>query len=61
MQSINDLIPDYLTALRILDLEGASALGHEATRTYRRHLLQRVAKLDEQSSKTAPKTTDTDK
>ena len=61
MQSIDDLIQDYLAALRILDLEGASVLGHEVTVTYRRHLLQRVAKLDEQAPKTAAKTTDTDK
>ena len=31
MQSADSLIQDYLAALRILDLEGPSVLGHDAT------------------------------
>ena len=31
MQSTDSLIQDYLAALRILDFEGPSVLGHDAT------------------------------
>ena len=54
MRSIDDLIQDYLAALRVLDLEGPSVLGHETTVTYRRRLLQRIAELDRHSSNPAP-------
>jgi hypothetical protein len=54
MQSIDDLIQDYLAALRILDLEGPSALGQDTTVAYRRRLLQRIAELDKLSSNPAP-------
>jgi hypothetical protein len=54
MRSIDDLIQDYLAALRILDLEGPSVLGSEATVTYRRTLLERIAELDKHSSNPAP-------
>ena len=54
MRSIDDLIQDYLAALRILDLEGPSALGPEATVAYRRRLLQRIAELDTLSRNPAP-------
>ena len=53
MQSIDALIQDYLAALRILDLEGPSVLGPEATVAYRRRLLQRIAQLDKHSSNPA--------
>ncbi|WP_348262623.1 hypothetical protein P8935_22860 [Telmatobacter sp. DSM 110680] len=45
MQSINDLIQDYLAALRILDFEGSSVLGSDFTVAYRRLLLARIAEL----------------
>ena len=54
MQSIDSLIQDYLAALRILDLEGPSVLGHETTATYRRRLLQRIVELAPLSSSPAP-------
>jgi hypothetical protein len=54
MRSIDDLIQDYLAALRILDLEGPSTLGHDLSTTYRRTLLQRIAELDRHISKPAP-------
>ncbi len=54
MQSIDDLIQDYLAALRILDLEGPSALDPLATIVYRRRLLHRIAELNPQSSNPAP-------
>jgi hypothetical protein len=54
MQSIDSLIQDYLAALRILDLEGPSVLGHEATVAYRCRLLHRMAELDKRSSNPAP-------
>jgi hypothetical protein len=54
MQSADSLIQEYLAALRILDLEGLSVLGPEATVAYRRRLLQRVGELDKQSSNPAP-------
>ena len=46
MQSNDDLIRDYLAALRILDLEGPSVLGQKATVAYRRRMLQRIAQLE---------------
>jgi hypothetical protein len=54
MQSIDDLIQDYLAALRILDLEGPSILGPDATTAYRRSLLERIAELDKHSSNPTP-------
>jgi hypothetical protein len=57
MQSIDDLIQDYLAALRILDLEGPSVLGPDITVAYRRLLLARIAELDTHSSNHAPGTT----
>ena len=54
MQSIDDLIQDYLAALRILDLEGPSALGHKTTAAYRRRILDRIAQLDTLSRNPAP-------
>jgi hypothetical protein len=54
MQSNDDLIRDYLAALRILDLEGPSVLGQEATIAYRRRMLQRIALLEKLPSKPAP-------
>ena len=54
MQSTDSLIQDYLAALRILDLEGLSVLGHDASVAYRRRILQRVAQLDKHSSQPAP-------
>jgi hypothetical protein len=54
MQSADSLIQDYLAALRILDLEGPSVLGHDATAEYRRRLLQRIAELDRHSRNPAP-------
>jgi hypothetical protein len=53
-QSTDSLIQDYLTALRILDLEGPSVLGPEATVAYRRRLLQRIAQLDRHAGNPAP-------
>jgi hypothetical protein len=54
MQSTDSLIQDYLAALRILDLEGPSVLGHDATVAYRRRLLQRIVQLDKHSSNPLP-------
>jgi hypothetical protein len=54
MQSIDDLIQDYLAALRILDLEGPSALGQDTTAAYRRSLLDSIAELDTLSRNPAP-------
>jgi hypothetical protein len=53
MQSVDSLIQDYLAALRVLDLEGPSVLGYEATTAYRRRILQRIAALDRHSSNPA--------
>jgi hypothetical protein len=53
MQSVDSLIQDYLAALRILDLEGPSILGHDVTVMYRRRLLERIAALDRHSSNPA--------
>jgi hypothetical protein len=50
MQFIDDLIQDYLAALRILDLEGPSVLGRDITVAYRRLLLERIAELDKNAS-----------
>ena len=54
MRSIDDLIQDYLAALRILDLEGPSILGPDAAIAYRRSLLERIAELHRHSSNPAP-------
>lgn len=54
MPSTDSMIQDYLAALRVLDLEGASALGHEAAAAYRRLLLQRIAELDRHGRNPAP-------
>ena len=54
MRSIDDLIQDYLAALRILDLEGPSIIGSDATTAYRRSLLERIAEFDKHSSNPAP-------
>lgn len=55
MRSIDDLIQDYLAALRILDLESPSILGHDATSAYRRSLLERIAELDKHSRAATPR------
>jgi hypothetical protein len=54
MHSIDDLIQDYLAALRILDLEGPSVLGRDITVAYRRLLLERIAELDRNTSNPTP-------
>lgn len=54
MRSTDDLIQDYLAALRILDLEGPSILGPDAAIANRRSLLERIAELDRHSSNPAP-------
>jgi hypothetical protein len=54
VQSIDDLIQDYLAALRILDLEAPAALDPLATIVYRRRLLHRIAELNKLSSNPAP-------
>jgi hypothetical protein len=54
MQSIDSLIQDYLAALRVLDLEGATSLGQDTTAAYRRRLLEHIAALDRHSSNPAP-------
>jgi hypothetical protein len=48
------LIQEYLSALRILDLEGPRVLDPLATIVYRRHLLKRVAELDRLSRNPTP-------
>jgi hypothetical protein len=53
-QSADSLIQDYLVALRVLDLEGPSVLGADATVAYRRRLLQRIAEFDKHSNNPAP-------
>lgn len=50
MPSTDSLIQDYLAALRVLDLEGASVLGSDVTIAYRRLILERIAALDRHSS-----------
>ena len=54
MKPIDSLIQDYLPALRVLDLEGAFAFGHETTAAYRRVLLHCIAELDVRSRNPAP-------
>jgi hypothetical protein len=53
-QSADALIQDYLAALRILDLEGPSVLGSDATVACRRRILQRIAELDRHAKDPAP-------
>jgi hypothetical protein len=52
MQSNDSLIQDYLTALRILDLEGPSVIGRDATTALHRRILERIAQLDKISRPT---------
>jgi hypothetical protein len=53
------LIQEYLSALRILEVEAPSALDPRTTVVYRRRLLQRIAELGQLSRNsragTAPK------
>ncbi|WP_348262644.1 hypothetical protein P8935_22970 [Telmatobacter sp. DSM 110680] len=48
------LIQEYLSALRILDLEAPHVLDPLATIVYRRHLLKRINELDRLSRNPAP-------
>jgi hypothetical protein len=48
------LIQEYLSALRILDIEGPAILGRDAIAAYRLRLLKRIAELDQQSRNPAP-------
>ena len=54
MQSNDSLIQDYVAALRILDLEGPSVIGRDATAALHRRILERIARLGKLSSSPAP-------
>ena len=53
-QDADILIQEYLSALRVLELEAPSALDPQTTIVYRRRLLHRIAELEQLSRNPAP-------
>ena len=55
MPSTDSMIQDYIAALRVLDLEGASVLGSDVTIAYRRLILEEAHRRTRQAQRRPPR------